>query len=79
MTRKTRAERREKRALERAEPPIVELPELTDPLRTFSHHGIEMTNHPLRGLWKSAPAGFLVCGGPRLYDLDLSRLCERGV
>ncbi len=79
MTRKTRAERREKRALERAEPPIVKLPELTDPLRTFSHHGIEMTNHPLRGLWKSAPAGFLVCGGPSLNDLDLSRLSERGV
>jgi len=77
---KRRAEKRARREKERGyEPPIIQLPELSDPLRTYTSGKVQMTDHPLRGLWKTAPAGFLVCGGPSLNELDLQRLKDRGV
>ena len=59
-------------------PPLVELPENTDPLQTFDRLGNYLETHPLRNLWSPA-AGFLVGSGPSLNTVDLGRLRERGI
>lgn len=80
MSRQSRSERRAARAAARGyEPPLMKLPELTDPLRTYNYQKQQLNFHPLRGLWKTIPAGFLVCGGPSLKRLDLEPLKRRGI
>lgn len=46
-----------------------------DPLEMFTASGTPTT---LRDIWKGS-SGFLVCGGPSLKSLDVSKLAQRGI
>lgn len=80
-----RAERRASRAARKAEkqrlegpvPPVIQFQQSTDELKCCDRYKTPI-GHSLRDLWRPNPA-FLVCGGPSLKTLDLSRLKERGI
>jgi len=64
-------------AREEGKPPVVQPVPSQDPLEITCRDGTS-AGHTLRDQW-IGQAGFLVCGGPSLQDLDLSVLRERGI
>ena len=72
-----RKARQEKRRIEGPIPPIIQFPPSTDNLLCYDRNK-QPIGHILRDLWRPNPA-FLVCGGPSLKQLDLSKLKERGI
>lgn len=73
-----RWKREQRKKRRRESPKTIELPPNNDPLITYDRNGNELTNHPLRNL-AGRGAGFLVCGGPSLQDIDLNLLRRRGI
>lgn len=74
--RNARAERKARRR-KRWSPPLHEFPPNEDPLY-WTDRNKQPIGHILRDLWRPN-AGFLVCGGPSLRELDLGFLRERGI
>lgn len=84
--RNTRVEARNKRISQRRQdeymlggekPPVISLPENADPLHVYDRD--KQRVDCLRNLWAANPSAFLVCGGPSLQKIDLSKLATRGV
>lgn len=85
--RQKRIEARQKRIDARAKeavelggimPMRVILAPSVDNLATFDRFGQQMLTSPLRDIWRGS-AGFLVCSGPSLRNVDVSLLRQRGV
>lgn len=79
--RQARIERRRRKlakaAIAASMPPLIALPENSDPLIVYGRDE-QPIGHPLRNLWAPNPC-FLVCSGPSLNDYPLDCLRQRGV
>ena len=75
---KERQERREKRQRDREALGVpcdpIDPPPNTDNLKIYDSGSRLFPVSPLRNLWYPAPGAFLICGGPSLNKLDLTRL-----